>query len=668
MKNIRYLLFAVLGILFAGSCKNDELAPGNPVLSPKTEFGSARFGDSLQFTAGVSDADVPLSTLKAQLFFGDEKVSETVIRTKTSADYSGKIFIPYYANIPNAKATLKLVLQNIHFTVVEQVYSLDLTRPDFTHLTLVAENGDEYRMERTDLYSYTLTDYLPAKIKAYIRTPKMGEQGNELFFGWENNTITQGSTTFIPFSSSQTGVYSISFNTFDYSASPFLRVLFNGEEMEMIDDNNYRISKSLAKGQKITVEGILDIEDWWIDPDFFTQADDGSFTFMPISGEYRITANYQYKYFVVETLKDGSLATLQTDGSGAIWIIGDGIGKPSVAGNQVGWNTDKALCMAPVAQGKYQVTVVGDKSISTGSINFKFFHQKGWGGEFGGDVLSTTSELILVGDGSNGRDPGNLGLVAGKTLESQAIYVFTLDVSAGNANAVLTVEKKGIEETPQFNAKFNGVDMLKVDADNYKVENDFTTGQQITVTGISNIRNWWIDPDYFTMNDDKLTFLPVSGRYRVTANVPNKYFRVEKLDGANTASLQADGTGAIWVIGEGIGKPSLGNEVGWNDGKALCMAQHEARKFQITLVGGTNLRMNDINFKFFGGQNWGNEFSGDKISTTSELILIGNGSNGRDSGNLGLISDKTFGGGKIYVFTIDVSAGTSNAVLTVVQK
>ena len=53
-------------------------------------------------------------------FYGDEKVSETVIRTKTKGDYKGKIFVPFYANVPNATATLKLVLQNINFTITEQ--------------------------------------------------------------------------------------------------------------------------------------------------------------------------------------------------------------------------------------------------------------------------------------------------------------------------------------------------------------------------------------------------------------------------------------------------------------------------------------------------------------------------------------------------------------------
>ena len=75
------------------SCNDDEFLPGNPSMEIKAENADALFGDSLPFTIKASDVDVPLSTLKAQLFYGEEQVSETVIRTKTSGnDYTGKIF------------------------------------------------------------------------------------------------------------------------------------------------------------------------------------------------------------------------------------------------------------------------------------------------------------------------------------------------------------------------------------------------------------------------------------------------------------------------------------------------------------------------------------------------------------------------------------------------
>ena len=61
--------------------------------------------------------------------------------------------------------------------------------------------------------------------------------------------------------------------------------------------------------------------------------------------------------------------------------------------------------------------------------------------EYKNDALSTTSDLVFIGDGTNGRDAGNLGLVEGKSLENGVAYRFTVDVTAGVSSAVLTVEK-----------------------------------------------------------------------------------------------------------------------------------------------------------------------------------------------------------------------------------
>ena len=238
MKKSIYITLALAGILSMNSCNDDEFLPGNPSMEIKAENADALFGDSLPFTIKASDVDVPLSTLKAQLFYGEEQVSETVIRTKTSgSDYTGKIYIPYYANIPNGKATLKYILQNIHFTTTEQETELTLARPDFPYLTLVDEEGQEYRMDRQSMYHYSVSGDFSQKMKAYIKTPKIGEHGNELTFGWEDNTIAVGSTTSIPFSNTEPGNYTIQFNTFNYEASPFAKLLLNGKEMELVEND-----------------------------------------------------------------------------------------------------------------------------------------------------------------------------------------------------------------------------------------------------------------------------------------------------------------------------------------------------------------------------------------------------------------------------------------------
>lgn len=440
MKKISYYLMLLAGVALFHACDEEEYVKGNPQMEFVTRPSTALFGDSLPFIVKASDAEVPLSTLKARLYFSDELVSEKIIRTKVNGEnYTGKIYIPYLANIPDGTARLEFVLQNIHFTVNQQNFDLSLRRPDFPYLTLIS--GDkEYRMEKTGLNQYAVTEHFESKVKAYIKAPKVGEYGNEIAFGWSNNAVTQDTDNPIPFSSIEKEAYTISFNTLTYQASPFVKLLMNNTEMTMLDDSHYAADLSLNQGDNIQVE-IPHFEEYWIDPDFFERKDDATLKFLPVNGDYRIIANLDLKYLEVLKMEGTSTATLKEDGTGAIWIIGDGIGKPSVETNKVGWTTEKGLCMAQIEKGKFQITLVAGEQVKEDDINFKFFHQQGWGGEFKNEQLSTTSDLVFVGDGTNGRDAGNLGIVDGKMLETGAVYRFTMDVTAGISAAVLTVEK-----------------------------------------------------------------------------------------------------------------------------------------------------------------------------------------------------------------------------------
>ena len=666
MKTLKYYFCALSGLTLANACTDDVLTPGNPIMNFKTELSDAYFGDSLPFTINASDMEVPLSTLKAQLFFGEEVVSETVIRTKVSGeDYTGKIYIPYHANIPNGTATLKYVLQNIHFTITEKEQDLRVSRPRFPYLTLVTKEK-EYRMDPVKDYLYSVSKSFPSQVKGYIKSPKYGENGNELTFGWSGGQIVEDEIAEIPFSNSKAGKYAITFDTHSYEAAPFVKFLINGNEMEMLDDVNYMIQLDLQQGQEVTVSGIPSFDEWWIDTDFFEKQADGSLKFMPVSGEYRLIANSVNKYFVVEAMKGTEPAALNEDGSGAMWIIGNGIGKPSVSANDVGWKTDKALCMAQVAPGKYQITAVAGKQISATGIDFKFFHQKGWGGEFSHETLTTKSDIILIGsgkdDGGNGVDKGNLAIVAGKELTPGYYYRLTVDVTAGIESGILTVEKLGEEPGIIRNPLFNGEQMEKVDDNNYKVEKVFVTGDELSFGGDINLGDWWIDPDYFILNQNKLQFVPMGGKFRLTADYANKYIQVEAMNGESLASLQPDGRGAIWILGNGVGKPSYTNSPAWSGSRGLCMTQVSPGIYCVTVEPGVQIATSGLDFKFFHQRGWGGEFSSNTLSSESDLIKV------TDSGNINLHDGVTIDEDATYVLTVDVTAGIDKAVLKMTLK
>ncbi len=441
MKLAKYILLGLASFYIATSCSNDdEKDPGNPVLEVKSTFTNAQFGDSLPFSINVSD-EVPLSTLKARIYYGEEVVSEVVIRTKTVGEYSNKIYVPFLKDTPDGKATLEFVLQNINFTMVSKTYDLPVSRPVYPSLTFVTADH-EYQMTHISGYSYQLTETLPQKIKGYIKSPVITSIGNEMTFGWENNEITHGSTSGITFSNLTAGTYTISFNTLNYEAAPFIiAYTIDGTVMSKIDEDHFKIDMALTNGQEITVEGIDNFGEWWIDPTYFSNVDGNKLTFGALAGDYRIIADFQYQYLKLEALKDGSSAILGAEGTGALWILGDGVGQPTAAANAPGWNPGKGICVPSIGNKKFQITFEAGKTLKLDDIDFKIFHQNGWGGEYSGTTLTTTSDIVFVGDG-NGKGNGNLGVLAGKSFEAGAFYIFEIDLSAGNDSAVLTVTKK----------------------------------------------------------------------------------------------------------------------------------------------------------------------------------------------------------------------------------
>lgn len=442
----RLINYAALGLIFAVlfGCKEEFIVPvggGKPTVEIVTKPNAAFFGDSIVYKVKVADQGKELSTLKAELLFSEEVVASQTIRTNAYGEYEGKLFVPFLKQVPNGTATLRFTAQNVELVKTELLADLPLSRPEFPFLNLITE-GKTYKLLRKAANQYELTENLPFKVNGYIEAPAFGAQGNKILFGWNGEAVTEGSTTNIPFSNSVSGEYTIAFNTFSYEASPFIiGYAINGNGMRLQGENLYTVDLNLAMNEEMIIDGIEGLSNWWIDSDFIRKEGDQYF-FNAMTGKYRITADFDKEYFKVEAMSGNNLASLNADGTGAIWIIGEGIGKPKVASNEVGWNPDKALCLAPIGGKKYRVTVVAGTTVKTDNINFKFFHQKNWGGEFKHTELSSNSDIVFVGDGTNGRDSGNLGLVAGKQLEAGKTYVFTVDLSQGNNVAKLEVVRK----------------------------------------------------------------------------------------------------------------------------------------------------------------------------------------------------------------------------------
>lgn len=674
MKHIKTFacLIALGGIMF--SCKDDDMKnPGNPQMEVTGNLGNACFGDTLRFDVKASDSQVPLSTIHAELYFDSELVAEQVIRTKVNGEtYPVAIYIPYIANIPDGQATLKLWLQNINFTIKEEIYGVNISHADYPYLTFVSDEGTQYTMQRVSMYNYEVTDKFAAQMPGKIIAPAAGGATDEVVWGYEGSEIKVNASKSIPFTNGSAGNYTISFNTFTMEGAPFTSYTINDNLMEQVTDDVYQVDiNNLAKGDPLNLEGFPNFEEWWLNPDYFEANSDGTYSFMAYDGNYRFIANTKLQYFQVVKLMSGAPGTLNSDGTGLPWILGENIGYPSLS-NAPGWNPGKGIPMAPQSEKVYQVTVVGGNNIALNSINFKIFGQDGWGTEFTSSTLTSQSDLIGVGDGTGGHDNGNLYLKDGVVLEANTIYVITLDCSNGTDNAVLTTTIAGENQFEAKPVKLNGKEMDTTDNSNYSLLVSLSQNDKIEFSGDINISDLYIDPDYFNVDGDIITFIPVNGYYNVIVNKERAMITAYRCNENGSAmKLQEDGTGAVWIIGEGVGNPSLEYQIGWTPANGYCMPEVEPMVYKFTAqagealsdVPGQRIQANTINFKFYYINQWDNgEFGGDNLltetGTAADFISVG-----QSDGNIHLASGVSLEVGETYVITIDLTEGVDNGTI-----
>ncbi len=676
MKTLKYIALSLLAAACTTACKDDpELLTTDvgPEMTAVSSDASGVFGGKVGFEATMTDR-YALSTLKAQIFFDDEMVAEEVIRTKENGTYSGTVTLPFYKNVPDGEATLRLVGQNVRFgqTFVERPLAASRPKPD--HLVFVL-GEQEYRMEPTGVdYEYAVTADFPQKPQGYITTPDLDGQGSVVTFGYssEQGGIVSDSTEPIPFANSNAGEFTVTFNLKSFEGSPFIKLLFNDAEMTMVDNDNYSIVTTLTQNQTYTLTGVSDFADWDIDRDFFERADASNpeaLTFLPMSGMYKVTANFKHSYLRIEAMKSATeLATLNEDGSGAIWAIGGmSVGKPTLK-NAASWSPEQGgMCLARVADKKYQLTFVAGVSIDASSFDFKFFHQKTWGGEFGGDDISTASDLVKISDS------GNLGLAEGKTLDLGGIYRFTVDISGGNTAAVLTVEKVGEQELPPADITVNGTKMTQLDMDNYQVDLDLTQGQTLTLGGADAFTPAWINPDFFeAASATSVKLVPVSGKYRITANLATKVIDalVLNADGSGLATLSDDGHGAVYFIGYGIGSPAAADEPGWTTEKGVCVPEAASGIYRMTAqagvegstVLGQRFRVSGWSGKFFKNRGWDGLGTFSLAAGTEVFFSIAG------AGNIEIAQGVTLEEGATYELTLDVTGGNDHPVVSLVKK
>ncbi len=668
MKSIRIIIAMIAALPFLAACIDEDyqniVLQGDPVINASS-VGSTQMGETCSFNVNCSDkGHTALSTLKAELCFSGEVVDETVIRTKNEGDYNVSLNVPFLRFIPNGEATIRLTLQNVTTSKTIVEIPVQVERPHFSNLQFVSSDNTVYPMTEGDDYNYSVTfNTAQTAFKGHFETSDgkwvFGSNGSEIELGQKGN---------IDFQTETSGDVEVTFNTRDYTYGPLEEITV---APLMFTESDNVLTREMVQGRQYTFQGIVD-DSYFIDNDFFEKNDDDTYTFLAIDGTYTLTAYSNYQFLQVYAGTKDAPATLQADGSGALWVIGgNGINKPYLStSNNNGWwtGTEWDQATAQIRDKVFQITLTVGKQLSATDVNFKFFGQPNWGTEFKGDgsdhSLTCDSEIFGVGDG-NGHDNGNIYLKDGATLNDGDTYIFTVDLTAGCANGKLIV-KKGA-----------GAGVQSVELEDKAIQTmTIKKGMTFEFGGIV-ADDWFVDNDFFKKNDDgTYTFLCINGTYNLKAYADYKYLQVYPAnEDGSAATMQEDGTGSIWVIGsECVNKPyltSANNKGWWTDPDwDQCMAPIAAKKYRITLTVGQQLSATGVNFKFFGQPTWGIEFNGQggnyHLDSDNDWFRVNAADS--DNGNIFLKDGVTLSEGDTFVFTIDLSNGVANGILEIEKK
>ncbi|MGN1210121.1 MAG: DUF5121 domain-containing protein [Candidatus Cryptobacteroides sp.] len=590
-------------------------------------------GTDIKFSVSLNDSEFALSTLKASLYYDETEVRTVTVRTKENGAYDCTINAPLFKDIPDGTATLVLAAQNVGLAFTYDTLYVALKRPDFETLTVESTDGKSYTMTKTSDYVYEATDNFPATLNAHVLTPVF-DTDSRISFGWDGSSLSVGESNPIPFSAGLAGTYTIKVDLKSLTAGP------TGTSDVVVTDH-------FEKGMQMDFGKLVDLNNWTIDNDFFEVDED--FTkavFRAESGLYRMTYDTANSFIKVEPMAtQDELQSLAPDGTGTPWVIGDGIGKPVIGPS---WNTeDGAYPMAGIGNKTYRFTLTVPGQLSASSSNFKFFHQKGWGGEFTAGNYSS----VEIGPYFHMTEDGN---IHGDDVKSGKSYVFTLDLNGGLNAATLKVEEIEIASSG-LDITVNGEKALKITNDIYKVTAvEIAQNSTISFSGIDNPLEWYVDPDHFSITEEGLKFNAVSGWYSFEMNLADKYVIARRVKSDGKAATFKD-EGAITIMGWGVAFHKMTTQLAWESGALITLAEVEDGVYRFTgtaveetdgdTVGG-RWRYDYLSFKFFGQAGWGDEMGTVTLTDEAKKYL------GLPS-NIELVSEETkLELGATYVMTV----------------
>lgn len=468
MKRIFQVLFLALIAIGYTACQPDsfrEVYPkGNPTVEAHMLTNEVLFGsDSISFEVKITEKATPLSTLSIKVIVGLNVIVNEEVRTPNlNFEQKFTYAVPFGPNMPEGEPVkVYLTATNVEGTATDFILSdcvghrpaletMYVMPPTINYKPLgkgkqMTWNGEKFVAE--DLgYPKAIECLLAVEGTKFGRVnwakPVLGMLNGKLSLVTEEQFNAGEATSIQLANDNLESIDTITFNPLTFElyfsgkvAQPVSALDVNADLAE-VAGQNYRHAKIFFDPAiEVTLNGVSNMATAY-NLDYMEVVNGNVVKFLGEKGMYEVYYLPEEDYIVVEPLSDAVYPNV-------MWMTGTGFGLPTadpkISTSSWGFdNLGQYIACRTVAPKVYQFTAYLENGVNSafetyGSLNFKFFHQKSWGGEEAGynyeqiglPILGVGEEGLTKLDGTTGNEAKNW--IANTQEEFKGIYRITLD-------------------------------------------------------------------------------------------------------------------------------------------------------------------------------------------------------------------------------------------------
>ena len=461
-------IYIVMAVLVLAACQPEHFRTvypaGQPQMTALLLTDTVLYGtDSLSFAVEITEKSTPLSQLQVKVMVGMRVVATDLLRTK-DYHYENQLqyAIPFGPNMPEGEdVKVYLTATNVEGTATNLILTgcvghrpametMYVMPPTIQYGGIGKGRQMTYDSDQGAFVAYNLK--WPKSIQCLLAvtgtkfgridwsTPVFGMLNDELTLITQEQFNADEASAIILENDNFETIDTIVFNpvTFEVRIGGKIAMPVSAVDIDkdLADEPSYIASSSARKDYKgakiffdqdseVEITGVVDLSKAY-NPDWMEYLGGNKVKFLGEKGMYYLSYKVAEDYLVVESLYE----LTEPD---VMYLCGVGMGQPSWDPHATsGWGFDSPnqnFVGRLVAPKTYQFTVymLNDTENTDhpgfGSVNFKFFHQHGWGGEE--SSLDYTQSGLNIVSSNEESNVGNWWSSSDPLFEG--VYRITLD-------------------------------------------------------------------------------------------------------------------------------------------------------------------------------------------------------------------------------------------------